>query len=674
MIHFAGVGENRLPGVALSQGRRFTRRAILLFAGFLLSLLAARTGAQELVSTPIHEFGLGRLRQAAWSSGGEFIVTCSAHGGAYLWDGQTGQRLRTFAERTSTVTALAFSPDSKWILTGNADSTARLWDRETGAPIQSFTGHQGAIRSVVFSADGKKILTASEDKTARLWDVASADELTTFSGHTGKVLSATLSADGSKVLTASEDKTVRLWDATSGQETIRFAEQSSLIAAALSPDGKWIATNGGGNTVKLWDAADNSAPRRTITVSTFSYSSTYAMVFSPDGSTIYVAMAESDESRSNASQSWIVNAIKSWDVATGNPSRTFSGHVSIIHSIHPSADGKQIMSAGWDGTVRLWDVVTEAALKVFKLHNYGISTVTFSPNGKRILVGEGGGMASLWDVQSGERQLLVQMASDVFPYIHFTLTDFSPSGSRFLTSTDDGFVRVWNADTGDQVTTITTGAQRWIHAVFGADDDQVLSGGDAGARLWDLKTGEVRHTFGTAGTTMVKYDRASARAFICFEGERVESYDAETGDFLKSFASGYLTSAMAVQRGGTRLLTECSYSVAATLWDATSGEILRRFEDHSWTNGVRDAALSPEGVYALIGSAEGLAQLFDTRTGAQVRAFYPYADGVPYEWAASALAFSPDGTRILTGSSDGSILLWKTDPNFNGAKEWRLFE
>jgi WD40 repeat protein len=73
------------------------------------------------------------------------------------------------------------------------------------------------------------------------------------------------------------------------------------------------------------------------------------------------------------------------------------------------------------------------------------------------------------------------------------------------------------------------------------------------------------------------------------------------------------------------------------------------------TSAVGSVAFSPDGRRILTGSRDGTALLWDAATGTQLRAFLGHKDGV------AAVAFSPDGKQILTGSGDGTAVLWETD-------------
>jgi WD40 repeat protein len=81
------------------------------------------------------------------------------------------------------------------------------------------------------------------------------------------------------------------------------------------------------------------------------------------------------------------------------------------------------------------------------------------------------------------------------------------------------------------------------------------------------------------------------------------------------------------------------------------------------TSEVFSVAFSSDGKYALTGSNDWTARLWNVRTGREVRTFAGHTGGV------TSIAFSPDGRYLLTGSIDRTARLW----NIRSGKEVRTF-
>jgi WD40 repeat protein len=78
------------------------------------------------------------------------------------------------------------------------------------------------------------------------------------------------------------------------------------------------------------------------------------------------------------------------------------------------------------------------------------------------------------------------------------------------------------------------------------------------------------------------------------------------------------------------------------------------------TGPVGAVAFSPDGKRVLTGSWDSTARLWDAATGAAVATLEGHTDAV------NPVAFSPDGKRVLTGSEDNTARLW---PVFSSAQD-----
>jgi WD40 repeat protein len=74
------------------------------------------------------------------------------------------------------------------------------------------------------------------------------------------------------------------------------------------------------------------------------------------------------------------------------------------------------------------------------------------------------------------------------------------------------------------------------------------------------------------------------------------------------------------------------------------------------THWVRSVAFSPDGSRIVSGSADETIRIWNATTGKQI--------GKPLEGhteLVNSVAFSPDGSRIVSGSSDETIRIWELE-------------
>jgi WD40 repeat protein len=124
---------------------------------------------------------------------------------------------------------------------------------------------------------------------------------------------------------------------------------------------------------------------------------------------------------------------------------------------------------------------------------------------------------------------------------------------------------------------------------------------------------------------------------------------AEANGLIQSRGSPELAALLSIRSALTQASPQGDAVLEAT---ATLGYPLKQFVGH--TDGVPAVAFSPDGKQVLTGSYDKTARLWDAATGALIRTFAGHTLGV------RAVAFSPDGKHVLTGSGDSTMRLWNT--------------
>jgi WD40 repeat protein len=305
-----------------------------------------------------------------------------------------------------------------------------------------------------------------------------------------------------------------------------------------------------------------------------------------------------------------------------------------------SPDGRSLVTGGDDCVVQLWDIVSgQPAGDPFE-HKAAIRSLVFSPDGQKIFAGGFVGEARLWDRTSGTPSIqLVGHQADV------GCAAFSPDGRTILTGSTDKTVRQWDARSGQILgSPLMHPGAVWGVAVSANGTLAVTACKDRLARLWDLARGQL------VGTPMAHPDDVTAVAFApdgktiltgCKDGI-ARCWDVATtktrGPALKQ--SGRLN-AVAFSPDGKLVLT-CGQDRTACLWDATTGSSL--CTPVANPTAIKAGTFSPDGRTFLTAGMDGAVRIWQTP---QLRE----REVLPHENYVTAVAFSPDGKMLLTGSA-----------------------
>lgn len=302
-----------------------------------------------------------------YSPDGKTIASGGAEGLVRLWDPDTGADRALLRSHTAEIACLEFSPDGRRLLSGSGDGAVMLWDVPSGKLLRAITAHRRPIRLVHFSLDGKKAWSLAQDGRIRSWDLQTGAPLEEI--DIGSEIRAAESAAQTDIVAVACPLETHFLDLSRSGHRLRGPASSSL-RHAIAPDGTTWAQ---GTDTKIM--VDQMSPGKPSSLIEDIPSGIRCLKFSPDQRTLAGTFEKGQVSL------WPIHGV-------GGGQKIYPGHVGKVFSVDFSPDGKNIASAGADGTVQIFSVADSAAVRSIAAEGTGrpLPFIGFLPGDETLAV------------------------------------------------------------------------------------------------------------------------------------------------------------------------------------------------------------------------------------------------------------------------------------------------
>jgi WD40 repeat protein len=162
-------------------------------------------------------------------------------------------------------------------------------------------------------------------------------------------------------------------------------------------------------------------------------------------------------------------------------SQTFEGHEDNVFAVAVFPDGRRMVTASADMTLRLWDLEDNIVLKEMEGHGNWVRTIAVSRDGKFIASGDDGGELIAWN---GDGESLTKPIKVHFRDIYSL--DLSPDNTSLASGSFDTTTILWNTKTW-QVQGNPIGCRAEVHCVRYSPSGELLAiGTRTNIQIWNL--------------------------------------------------------------------------------------------------------------------------------------------------------------------------------------------
>jgi serine/threonine protein kinase len=242
-----------------------------------------------------------------------------------------------------------------------------------------------------------------------------------------------------------------------------FRSPGKVLAIVLSPTQPLLVSSSG-TTIKLWDL-QTGQPSRTLTGH---LDLVTALAISSDGSMLISGSAD--------------KTIKLWELPSGKRLASLSTHTDTVLAVAIASDGQTLASSSVYDPIALWDLSTGRECDRFYGHTDRVTALAFSQDSKRLISGGNDALIKLWDLETGQERTLPGQGDRI------TSLALSPDGKTLASGSVDGLVCLWSLATRRRKRNVSVTGR--VNALAFTPDGKVLLTGSESLQRWSVRSGK----------------------------------------------------------------------------------------------------------------------------------------------------------------------------------------
>jgi WD40 repeat protein len=363
----------------------------------------------------------------------------------------------------------------------------------------------------------------------------------------------------------------------------------------------------------------------------------YAVAYSPDGKFLVTASFD--------------NTLKLWETATGKEVRTYggaTGHTKQVISVAFNHDGSMIASGSTDNTLKVWDVPVSAPIRSFKASD-AVQAVALSPDGLKLAIGGKDGSLKL--VTPTDFKELVKFQPGHQGAV--TALAFSANSQLLASVGVDRTLRYWNVLKGELLATVGAHTAGVNNLAINPNNTAAYTvGADGFLKFWTLPPPAPSKTLPGHGAPIRALAMTNDNtAYYTGSDDRTVRHFTVTGaKEVRSFSGPQSGITSVATHPANLFIAAGTQDSRVFLWNNADTKVLTNWLAHA--GAVHSVQVHPQGQQLMTAGADGLVKFW------ALPAVLPRT--LTHPDAVLAAVASPDGKKLYTGSNDKLVRIWET--------------